>query len=140
MRPDQHDPSSAVTQSLRVDIFTAEWSPSEPMGLMGEGLFARGRGSCDMPPFASPIPPHWSTQGPLRRTLLEPQQQYLTYAAHLLPLIPHGQGDCDEPMRLRAPTAPPWARMTAEQQMHVSFVLDEMDREADPRARLRISS
>jgi hypothetical protein len=93
-----------------------------------------------MPPFASPIPPHWSTQGPLRRTLLEPQQEYLTYAGQLMALIRDGQGDCDEAMRLRGRMDAPWARMTAEQQMHVGFVLDEMDREGDPRARLRISS
>jgi hypothetical protein len=89
--------------------------------------------------FASPVPPHWSTQGPLRRTLLEPQQEYLTYAGQLLALIRDGQGDSDEASRLRTRMDAPWARMTAEQQMHIGFILDEMGRESDPRARLRLS-
>jgi len=92
-----------------------------------------------MPSFASPVPPHWSTQGPLRRTLLEPQQEYLTCAGQLIALIRDGQGDSDEAGRLRARMDAPWARMTAEQQIHVGFVLDEMDRESEPRARLRLS-
>ena len=90
-------------------------------------------------PFALPVPPHWSTQGPLRRTLLEPQQEYLTYASQLLALIHDGQGDSDEALRLRSRMDPPWARMTAEQQMHVGFVIEEMEREADPRTRLRLT-
>jgi len=92
-----------------------------------------------MPVFASPVPPHWSTQGPLRRTLLEPQQEYLTYAGQLLALIHDGQGDSDEALRLRSRMDAPWARMTAEQQMHVGFIIDEMEREADPRTRLRLT-
>ena len=29
--------------------------------------------------------------------------------------------------------------MTAEQQMHIGFIIDEMEREADPRTRLRLT-
>ena len=93
-----------------------------------------------MPTFAMPVPPHWSTQGPLRRTLLDPQQEYLAYARQLLALIKDGHGDSDEALRLRARMDGPWARMTAEQQMRVGGVIDELDRETDPRVRLRVTS
>src|SRR5207245_1946821 len=44
-------------------------------------------------PFALPVPPHWSTRGPLARTLVDPQQEYLAFACQLLALIKDGQGD-----------------------------------------------
>src|SRR5262249_27718058 len=109
----------------------------QPMVFEGGAPFERWEG--DMPPFASPVPPHWSIQGPLRRVLLEPQQEYLTCAGQLLALIRDGQGESDEAMRIRGRMDAPWARMTAEQQTHVGFVLDEMARESDPRSRLRLS-
>jgi hypothetical protein len=90
-------------------------------------------------PFALPVPPHWSTRGPLRRTLLDPQQEYLAFACQLLALIKDGQADSDEAMRLRTQMDGPWARMTAEQQIHVCHLVDDMSREADPRRRLRVS-
>jgi hypothetical protein len=92
-----------------------------------------------MPTFALPVPPHWSTQGPLRRTLLDPQQEYLAFARQLLALIKDGQGDSEEALRLRARMDSPWSRMTAEQQMRVGGVIEDLDREAEPRVRLRIT-
>jgi hypothetical protein len=89
--------------------------------------------------FALPVPPHWSTQGPLRRTLVEPQQEYLTFARQLLSLIKDGHGDSEEALRIRAQMDAPWARMTAEQQMRVGGVIQELDRESDPRVRLRVT-
>jgi hypothetical protein len=90
-------------------------------------------------PFALPVPPHWSTQGPLRRTLLDPQQEYLAFAGQLVALIKDGQGDSEEALRLRARMDVPWARMTAEQQIHVCHLVDDLNRDADPRLRLRVS-
>jgi hypothetical protein len=92
-----------------------------------------------MPAFALPVPPHWSTQGPLRRTLLDPQQEYLAFARQLIALIKDGQGDSDEALRLRSRMDSPWARMTAEQQMRVGGVIQDLDRETDPRVRLRLT-
>jgi len=90
-------------------------------------------------PFALPVPPHWSTRGPLRRTLLDPQQEYLTYAGQLLALIKDGQGDSEEALRLRCQMDVPWARMTAEQQIHVCHMVDDLHRTADARLRLHVS-
>jgi hypothetical protein len=92
-----------------------------------------------MPAFEMPVPPHWSTQGPLRRTLLDPQQEYLAIAQQLLALVRDGQGDSDEAMQLRARMDAPWARMTAEQQMRVTHIIGDSDREIDSRVRLRIA-
>ena len=61
-------------------------------------------------PFALPVPPHWSTRGPLRRTLLDPEQEYLAFACQLLSLIKDGQGDSDEALHLRARMDGPWSR------------------------------
>jgi hypothetical protein len=71
--------------------------------------------------------------------LLDPQQEYLAFARQLLSLIKDGQGDADEALRLRARMDGPWARMTAEQQMRVGGVIEELVRESDPRVRLRIT-
>jgi hypothetical protein len=90
-------------------------------------------------PFALPVPPHWSTKGPLRRTLLDPQQEYLAFAGQLLALIKDGQADSDEALRLRARMDVPWARMTAEQQIHVGHMVDELNRESESHLRLRLS-
>ncbi|HEX3150670.1 MAG TPA: hypothetical protein VHR66_21510 [Gemmataceae bacterium] len=90
-------------------------------------------------PFALPVPPHWSTQGPLRRTLLDPEQEYLAFAGQLLALIKDGQGDSDEGLRLRSRMDVPWARMTAEQQIHVGHMVDALNRESESRLRLRLS-
>ena len=90
-------------------------------------------------PFALPVPPHWATKGPLRRTLLDPQQEYLASAGQLLGLIKDGQGDPDEALRLRARMDVPWAQMTAEQQIHVCHLVEDLNRDADPRLRLRVS-
>jgi hypothetical protein len=90
--------------------------------------------------FALPVPPHWSTKGPLRRTLLDPQQEYLAFAGQLMALIKDGQGDSDEALRLRARMDGPWARMTAEQQVHACHLVDELNRESDLRLRLRVTS
>lgn len=92
-----------------------------------------------MPTFALPVPPHWSTQGPLKRTLLDPQQEYLAYARHLLELIREGHGDVEEAMVIRSRMDAPWARMTAEQQSRVGHILTQFEREEDPRTRLRIA-
>jgi hypothetical protein len=92
-----------------------------------------------MPTFALPVPPHWSTQGPLRRTLLDPQQEYLAHARQLLALVRDGQGDTEEALQLRARMDAPWARMTAEQQARVCHLIAEFEREPDPRVRLRIA-
>lgn len=89
--------------------------------------------------FALPVPPHWSTRGPLRRTLLEPQQEYLAFAGQLLALIRDGQGDSDEALRLREQMDGPWSRMTAEQQINVCHQVDELNRNGEPTRRLRIS-
>ena len=80
-----------------------------------------------------------STQGPLRRTLLDPQQEYLAFACQLVALIKDGQGDSEEALRLRARMDGPWSRMTAEQQIHVCHLVDDLNRDADPRLRLRVS-
>jgi hypothetical protein len=90
-------------------------------------------------PFALPVPPHWSTKGPLRRTLLDPQQEYLAFAGQLLALIKDGQGDSEEALRLRAQMDGPWARMSAEQQIHVCHMVDELNRQSEPSLRLRVS-
>jgi hypothetical protein len=90
-------------------------------------------------PFALPVPPHWSTKGPLRRTLLDPQQEYLTFAGQLLALIRDGQGDSEEALRLRTQMDGPWARMSAEQQIHVCHMVDELNRQSEPSLRLRLS-
>ena len=92
-----------------------------------------------MPSFALPVPPHWSTQGPLCRTLMDPQQEYLAYAGQLLALVRDGQADADEAMQLRGRMDAPWARMTAEQQIHVIHIVEELGRAADSRVRLRLS-
>ncbi len=92
-----------------------------------------------MPTFALPVPPHWSIQGPLRRTLLDPQQEYLALSRRLLALIRDGQGDCEEALHLRTRMDSPWARMTAEQQMRVCHIVAEFDREVEARVRLRIA-
>ena len=92
-----------------------------------------------MPSFALPVPPHWSTQGPLGRTLMDPQQEYLAYAGQLMALVRDGQADSDEAMRFRGRMDAPWARMTAEQQIHIIHVVEELGREADSRVRLRLS-
>jgi hypothetical protein len=92
-----------------------------------------------MPTFALPVPPHWSTQGPLRRTLLDPQQEYLAHARQLLALVGDGQGDTEEALALRSRMDAPWARMTTEQQMRVALVIAEMEREVETRVRLRIA-
>ena len=91
-------------------------------------------------PFALPVPPHWSTKGPLRRTLVDPQQEYLAFAGQLLALIKDGQGDSEEALRLRAQMDGPWARMTAEQQIHVCHMVDELHRRSEPNLRLRLSN
>jgi hypothetical protein len=91
-------------------------------------------------PFALPVPPHWSTKGPLRRTLLDPQQEYLAFACQLLALIKDGQGDSEEALRIRAQMDAPWARMAAEQQIHVCHMVDELNRQSETGLRLRISS
>jgi hypothetical protein len=90
-------------------------------------------------PFALPVPPHWSTKGPLRRTLVDPQQEYLAFAGQLLALIRDGQGESDEAVRLRTQMDGPWARMTAEQQIHVCHLVDELNRQSEPSLRLRLS-
>ena len=90
-------------------------------------------------PFALPVPPHWSTRGPLRRTLLDPQQEYLAFACQLLALIKDGQGDSEEALRLRNQMDGPWSRMTAEQQIHVCHLVDDLSRDAEPLRRLRVS-
>jgi hypothetical protein len=92
-----------------------------------------------MPAFALPVPPHWSTQGPLRRTLLDPQQEYLAYARQLLALIHDGQGDTEDAVALRFRMDAPWARMVSEQQMRVAMLIAEMEREGEQRVRLRIA-
>lgn len=92
-----------------------------------------------MATYALPVPPHWSTQGPLRRMLLDPQQEYLTYSRQLLVLIRDGQGDSEEALHLRSRMDAPWARMTAEQQMRVCHIVAEFDREVETRIRLRIA-
>jgi hypothetical protein len=92
-----------------------------------------------MPAFELPVPPHWSTQGPLRRTLLDPHQEYLAFARQLLELVRDGQGDSDEAIHLRVRMDAPWTRMTAEQQMRVAHIISEFDRDFDPRVRLRIA-
>lgn len=92
-----------------------------------------------MPTFALPVPPHWSTEGPLRRTLLDPQQEYLAYARQLLALVRDGQGDAPEALELRARMDAPWNRMTADQQMQVCHQVAESDRQEDPKVRLRIA-
>lgn len=92
-----------------------------------------------MPTFALPVPPHWSTQGPLRRTLLDPQQEYLAYARHLLELIRDGHGDSEEALVVRSRMDAPWSRMTSETQMRVGHLIAELEREADPKKRFRIA-
>jgi hypothetical protein len=92
-----------------------------------------------MPSFALPVPPHWSTRGPLCRTLMDPQQEYLAHAGQLMALVRDGQADSDEAMQLRGRMDAPWARMTAEQQIHVIHIVEELGREADSRVRLRLS-
>jgi hypothetical protein len=72
--------------------------------------------------------------------LLDPQQEYLAYACQLLALIKDGQGDAEEALRLRTQMDGPWARMSAEQQIHVCHMVDDLNREADPRLRLRVSN
>ena len=91
-------------------------------------------------PFALPVPPHWSTKGPLRRSLLDPEQEYLAFACQLLALIKDSQGDSDEALRIRSRMDGPWARMTAEQQVHACHMVDELNRESDPRLRLRVTN
>jgi hypothetical protein len=90
-------------------------------------------------PFALPVPPHWSTCGPLRRTLVDPQQEYLAFACQLLALIKDGQGDSDEALRLRSQMDAPWARMTAEQQILACHTVNSLSRDADPRLRLLLT-
>ena len=92
-----------------------------------------------MPTFALPVPPHWSTQGPLRRTLVDPMQEYLAHARQLLALIGDGQGDTQDALALRSQMDAPWARMTTEQQLRVGMTIAEMEREANPPVRLRIA-
>jgi hypothetical protein len=92
-----------------------------------------------MPTFDLPVPPHWSTEGPLRRTLLDPQQEYLALARQLLALVNDGRGDSEEAVNLRSRMDAPWTRMTAEQQMRVVHVVAGFERETDPRVRLRIA-
>ena len=92
-----------------------------------------------MPSFDLPVPPHWSTEGPLRRTLLDPQQEYLAHARQLLSLVRDGQGDTEEAQSLRSRMDTPWARMTAEQQMRVCAVIAELEREVESRVQLRIA-
>jgi hypothetical protein len=57
----------------------------------------------------------------------------------LFALIKDGQGDSDEATRLRCQMDGPWARMTAEQQIHVCHMVDDLNRESDPRLRLHVS-
>jgi hypothetical protein len=92
-----------------------------------------------MPVFALPVPPHWSTQGPLRRTLLDPQQEYLAFSRQLFAFIRDGQGDSEEALHLRSRMDAPWARMTAEQQVRVCHIVAEYERENETRIRLRIA-
>jgi len=92
-----------------------------------------------MPTFALPVPPHWSTQGPLKRTLQDPLQEYLSYSRQLLELIRDGHGDVEEAMVIRSRMDAPWARMTAEQQSRVGQLLMQFEREEDPRNRLRLA-
>lgn len=92
-----------------------------------------------MPVFALPVPPHWSTQGPLRRTLIDPQQEYLAFSRQLFALIRDGHGDSEEALHLRSRMDAPWTRMTAEQQMRVCHIVAEYERENEARVRLRIA-
>ena len=78
-------------------------------------------------------------RGPSGGRLLDPQQEYLAFACQLLALIKDGQGDAEEALRLRARMDVPWARMTAEQQIHVCHMVQDLNRDADPRLRLRVS-
>jgi hypothetical protein len=122
-----------VPDSLKNPFVTADEVGGENMARLLDRVGGR------MPIFALPVPPHWSTQGPLRRTLLDPQQEYLTLSRQLFALVRDGQGDTEEALHLRSRMDAPWARMTAEQQMRACHLVAEFERESEARVRLRIA-